>query len=32
MVYVDYVNIMDESLHIIEKNPGAFVVALKGLF
>jgi hypothetical protein len=32
MVYVDYVNIMDESVHIIEENPEAFVFALKGLF
>jgi hypothetical protein len=32
MVYDDYVNFMDESVHIIEKNPGAFLVALKGLF
>jgi len=32
MVYVDNVNILDESVHIIEKNPEAFVVAVKRLF
>jgi len=29
MFYVDYVNIMDESVHIIEKNPEASVVVVK---
>jgi hypothetical protein len=32
MVYFDYVNIMDESVHIVEKNSEAFVVAIKRLF
>jgi len=29
LVYADYVNILDESVHIIEKNTGALVVASK---
>jgi len=32
MVYVDYVNILDESVHIIETNPEAVVIAVKRLF
>jgi len=32
MVYVDNVNIMDESVHIIEKIPEAFIVAVKRLY
>ena len=32
MFYVDYVNIMDEIVHIIEKTPEAFVVGVKRSF
>jgi hypothetical protein len=31
MVYVDYVNIVDESVHIVEKNPDDFLIAVKRL-
>jgi hypothetical protein len=31
MFYVDFVNIVDDSVHIIEKNPEDFVVGVERL-
>jgi len=32
MFYVDYINILVEIVHIIEKHPEAFEIAVKRLF